>query len=140
MDIVIFGSRDFNNYRLMQHICRERIATLRTTTRNPALNIISGMARGADKLAVTFAKHEGYAVIEMPADWEYYGKQAGYIRNTAMATEADHAIGFWDGESRGTAHMIGECLRRCKTLLVVNYTDRTLTLYRDGVEAVKTQH
>ena len=41
-----------------------------------------------------------------PADWDKYGKAAGYKRNGEMARNADALIAFWDGKSRGTKHMI----------------------------------
>lgn len=53
-----------------------------------------------------YAKERGYAVSEHPADWDRYGKSAGYIRNKEMAEEADALMAFWDGKSRGTMHMI----------------------------------
>lgn len=72
---------------------------------NPSV-IISGGARGADALgeawaAVTQTKCEKY-----PADWDKYGKSAGYKRNEQMASNADALIALWDGESKGTKHMI----------------------------------
>ena len=41
--------------------------------------------------------------------WDLYGKKAGYMRNEEMAKVADGAIIFWDGESKGTKHMIDLC-------------------------------
>lgn len=41
-----------------------------------------------------------------PADWEKYGRKAGYLRNDQMARYTDVAIILWDGQSRGTKHMI----------------------------------
>lgn len=41
-----------------------------------------------------------------PADWDRYGKAAGYLRNTEMAKNADALVAFWDGMSLGTRHMI----------------------------------
>lgn len=38
--------------------------------------------------------------------WKLYGKQAGYLRNEQMAQNADALAAFWNGESRGTKHMI----------------------------------
>jgi len=45
-------------------------------------------------------------VQEFPAEWEEYGKKAGYYRNKKMAEYATHCIAFWDGKSAGTKMMI----------------------------------
>ena len=42
----------------------------------------------------------------MPADWDKYGKSAGFIRNKEMVDIADAAIIFWDGDSKGTKDTI----------------------------------
>ena len=47
-----------------------------------------------------------YPIKRFPADWENLGRGAGYVRNVQMAFYADALIAFWDGESRGTKHMI----------------------------------
>lgn len=71
--------------------------------------IISGTAKGADKLGERYAKEKGYGIIYKPADWNQLGKRAGYVRNEEMAKLADVAVIFWDGESRGAKHMIDLC-------------------------------
>lgn len=68
-------------------------------------SIISGMARGVDTMAVQFAHEYGYPLVAMPADWST-GRGAGYARNLAMAERAEALIAIWDGQSRGTKHMI----------------------------------
>ena len=40
------------------------------------------------------------------ANWDTFGKRAGYIRNQEMANNADALVAFWDEESKGTRHMI----------------------------------
>lgn len=52
------------------------------------------------------AANRGFACQHFPADWEAYGKQAGYLRNYQMAQNADALVAFWDGRSPGTRHMI----------------------------------
>jgi hypothetical protein len=47
-----------------------------------------------------------------PADWDTFGKGAGFIRNTKMAEYSDALIAIWDGTSRGTAHMIRTAWRK----------------------------
>ena len=68
--------------------------------------VVSGMARGVDSLAIDFANLNRIPVHKFPADWNKYGKSAGYIRNQQMAEFADALIAIWDGQSKGTKHMI----------------------------------
>jgi hypothetical protein len=69
-------------------------------------SIVSGTARGADRLGEEFAKKHGIPVQRFPAEWELYGKQAGPIRNIEMAKNAEALIAVWDGKSNGTRHMV----------------------------------
>lgn len=103
MKIIIAGSRDFNNYELL----RDRLNyLLKNASDEDEITIISGGARGADQLGERYAKEKGYKIIRKPANWDKYGKSAGYKRNEEMAKIADVCVCFWDGESRGTKHMI----------------------------------
>lgn len=109
--IIINGSRDFNNYTYLRLMLKEYIMTNQI---NPELiEIISGGAKGADTLAIKFAKEYNLNYKVMNADWNKYGKRAGIIRNAEMLTYAisnpdDIAIliSFWNGTSKGTKHMI----------------------------------
>lgn len=95
--IIVAGSRGFNDYWLMKE-------TLKDLPKD--CEIVSGMARGADMLAVNYAVNNGYKLVKFPANWEYIGKRAGYVRNAKMAKYANELIAFWDGESKGTKNMI----------------------------------
>ena len=57
-------------------------------------------------LGARYAQERKYTIRYFPAQWEKYGKAAGYIRNEEMAKNADALVAFWDGESQGTRHMI----------------------------------
>lgn len=70
------------------------------------IEIVSGTARGADRFGEWLASECGYELTKFPADWDKYGKSAGYIRNKEMAEYATHLVAIWDGKSRGTKHMI----------------------------------
>ena len=83
--------------------------------------IISGAARGADTLGARYARERGVPVLEFPADWVRLGKRAGMVRNLQMLDSADAVVAFWDGQSRGTAHMINETKKRGLPLRVVRY-------------------
>ena len=73
---------------------------------NHKIEIVSGCARGADSLGEKYATEKNYKLHKFPADWDRFGKSAGYRRNQEMAEFADMVIAFWDGKSVGTKHMI----------------------------------
>jgi len=70
------------------------------------LHIIHGGAKGADTFAGMFANKAGVNNTEFKADWNQYGKRAGYIRNKTMLDEGkpDLVIAFPGG--KGTAMMV----------------------------------
>lgn len=107
--VIIAGSRQFNDYKLMLNTLDELGVHLINTI--DPVEIISGHATGADTLGEKFAKAYGYPLKIFPADWNKYGKAAGPIRNEEMAKYASEAnrgilIAFPVGESRGTRNMI----------------------------------
>jgi hypothetical protein len=74
--------------------------------------VVSGCARGADRLGERYARDRGLPVRRFPADWGGLGRMAGVVRNHAMARYADALIAVWDGSSRGTGHMIRVARKR----------------------------
>lgn len=102
--VIVAGSRTFTDYPLLAAKLEQILQHLDPTT----TAIVSGMARGADKLAVRYAADRGYPVVEMAADWATHGRSAGYRRNEAMADLATHVVVFRVGgaASRGSTHMI----------------------------------
>lgn len=68
--------------------------------------VVSGGARGVDKIGEKWANRRGLPVKVFNALWSEFGKRAGMIRNVKMAGYADALIAIWDGESSGTKHMI----------------------------------
>jgi len=81
-------------------------------------HIVSGSARGVDTLARFFAQTRGIEFTEYIADWERYGKRAGFMRNCVMVGAADAVIAVWDGESPGTKHSIDYAITRGKKVFV----------------------
>lgn len=116
--LIVAGSRDFTDYQLL-HDCVIELAN--TEYRKLAVSLVSGMARGADAMAVRLAKDYGIQLYEFPANWNLYGKSAGYIRNSDMAKFSDGLIAFWDGASRGTKNMIETMMKQGKPVHVVRY-------------------
>ena len=114
MNIIIAGSRNFNDYNLLKTSCDNLL------TQFTNIEIVSGTARGADKLGERYAREKGYDIKQFPANWSL-GKSAGYIRNDEMAQYADMLIAFWDGTSKGTKHMIDLANKRGIKVEIVNY-------------------
>jgi len=113
MKIIIAGSRNFNDYNLLKSSCDNLL------TKFTNIEIVSGTARGADKLGERYAREKGYDIKEFPANWSL-GKSAGYIRNDEMAQYADMLIAFWDGTSKGTKHMIDLANKRGIKVIVID--------------------
>ena len=100
MKIIIAGSRNFTDYKKLCKTC-DHLLQYQTE-----IEIVSGTARGADRLGEQYAREKGYPMKQFSADWNKYGKAAGPIRNQQMANYADALITFWNGKSRGTKNMI----------------------------------
>ena len=114
MKVIIAGSRNFNDYNLLKSSCDNLL------TQFTNIEIVSGTARGADKLGERYAREKGYSIKEFPANWNL-GKSAGYFRNDEMAKYSDMLIAFWDGTSKGTKHMIDLANKRGIKVEIVNY-------------------
>lgn len=116
MRLIIAGGRTFTNLALMT----EKLDHLIHKTDEP-ITVISGTARGADQLGEKYAELRGYEVEQYPAQWDVYGRSAGYKRNEQMAGVATHCVVFWDGHSRGSKHMIDLAQTHGLELRVVRY-------------------
>lgn len=104
MRTIIAGSRSITDYR---QVCDAVIESCFDIT-----VVVSGTARGVDQLGEQWAHTHGIPIDRYPAQWDRNGKAAGYKRNVVMAILADALIALWDGQSRGTKHMIDEATRR----------------------------
>ena len=109
MNIVIAGSRGWNDQKLlssyMDYFIEHELPLEHPSIDLKDIRVISGTARGADRIGERWAESRDIEVIRMPADWATHGRSAGYIRNREMAEIADRVFIFWDGVSRGSKHM-----------------------------------
>ncbi len=69
-------------------------------------SVVSGTARGVDRLGEAYARDNDLPLKQFPANWDTFGKSAGYRRNAEMADYADALICVWDGVSKGSQHMV----------------------------------
>ena len=57
----------------------------------------------------------------MRPNWTKFGRRAGMLRNADMAEQAQALVAFWDGESKGTKHMIDTMVTQGKPVAVIMY-------------------
>ncbi|WP_257292759.1 DUF2493 domain-containing protein [Endozoicomonas sp. ONNA1] len=119
MRLIVAGSRSFNDYQYLYHTLDKLLCDV--IKRDVKITIIHGDARGPDRMGGKYAKDKGYEVEVFPANWDEYGKAAGYRRNKQMATNADALCAFWDGQSKGTAHMIDLALDNYLNVRVIRF-------------------
>ena len=118
LKVIIAGGRDFTD---TQYAADSLVKLVEENMLPDTFTVISGNARGADKVGEYLAKLWNLPLEIYPADWNQHGKSAGYIRNKQMADIADMLVAFWDGKSRGTAHMINTMKQQHKPVFVFYY-------------------
>jgi hypothetical protein len=111
MKIIIAGSRTITDYQIIKKAIED--------SQFQITEIVSGGAVGVDRLGERYARENKIPVKQFIPDWSC-GKVAGLKRNTEMANYGDALIAIWDGESRGTKHMIAEATKRHLKIFVVN--------------------
>lgn len=103
--VIVAGSRGFFEYDLMSREL-DKLFNESKEFAGSDVKIISGMADGADSLAIRYADERKLTKILFPANWKRFSRVAGFLRNEDMLSVATHLVVFWDGKSSGTRHMI----------------------------------
>ena len=105
MKVVVAGGRDFNDYELL----KETLDNFQQEYGN-ITEVVSGTAKGVDKLGEQYANENNIHIKRFVPDWEGLGKKAGHVRNRNMGDYAKEHNGvlaaFWDKQSKGTKGMI----------------------------------
>ena len=130
--LLIAGSRDYDNYEEFSDILESTIERIP----HDDIEIVSGGARGADRLAERYAEEHGLIMRVFYADWETDGKRAGILRNIKMQNYIKDkpnraCLCFWDGESRGTQSNFKMATERNTPLYVYNYTTRHMNVRKN---------
>lgn len=104
--LIIAGSRDFNDYELLEKEVDSFILRVQEKLGyGLPVEIISGGAKGADKLGERYAENRELPVKIFLANWDINGRSAGYIRNEEMAKYASDCVVFILDSSKGSTHM-----------------------------------
>jgi hypothetical protein len=119
--VLVCGGRDYINQDRVNEILDQ---WLYDEEGYPHLSsLIHGGARGADTCAARWAIDRDVPVTCYPAQWNTYGKSAGYKRNQQMLDEGkpDEVICFPGG--RGTEMMKNIALKAGLPVFEIDYDD-----------------
>lgn len=103
--VIVCGGRRYSN----QHRVNEVLTGLINQRRIDLIG--TGGARGADTLAMNWARARCLPLLTLDADWEKYGRKAGPIRNGNLVymMQPKLCVAFPGG--RGTEDMVLRCKR-----------------------------
>lgn len=80
--------------------------------------IVSGGAKGVDKLAEQYADRCNVPITVVKPEWDKHHRGAGIVRNRKMVTMSDCVLAVWDGKSKGTQHSINFAQRQGKPVYI----------------------
>lgn len=113
--LMVCGSRSITDEQFVFKAIDDYVESL-----GDDVTIIEGEARGVDSIAKKWGIMHGKEILSFPANWDLYGKSAGFQRNLDMFRECDNCLIIWDGQSKGTKHDIDLCRTYGKPHKVVN--------------------
>ena len=116
--IIIAGSRSIPTDKDYLDEYFNRLDLLSKSKDN--IEVVSGTARGGDRVGEQWAYSRDHKLVKFPADWEYHGLSAGYKRNEQMAAYSDALVAIWDYKSKGTKHMIDIAKREGLAVRVIS--------------------
>ena len=95
--VLITGSRTWQSAETIRE-------TLSTVPGGPHTLVSGACPLGADAMAEDAAARMGWEIERHPADWNRYGKRAGFIRNSLMVElGADQCFAFIRDNSKGAS-------------------------------------
>ena len=117
MKIGVVGSRSFTDFwRMVNELDKLDLSVTDVI-------VSGGCPKGADYLAERYARYRKHPVKIFPADWNKYGKAAGLKRNLEIIDYCDMVVVFWDGISRGSAHVISNCMAKGKPVNIIFFSE-----------------
>ncbi len=98
--LVVSGSRNFSSPSIIAKHLQQALQ------KQPNLVLVSGGAKGADRLVQQWAATHHVPCMVVPAKWHRFGKAAGPIRNNFMLAMGHGLLAFPLASSKGTFSVI----------------------------------
>ncbi len=128
--VIVAGSRDFKDFELL----KSKLDFYLKRYSPSQVEIVSGAARGADRMGERYALARQFKLNSFPAQWDVYGKSAGYLRNEVMAKYSTHCVVFIVNNSKGSSHMIELAKKHKLNLRVVRIS---FTIHNSQFKIIK---
>ena len=109
MKVLIAGSRSITDYSLVVAAIEE--------SGFDVTEVLSGGARGADRLGERYAEEHELPVVQIKPDWSR-GRHAGLQANSELAAQSEAAVIVYDGVSKGTRDTIRKLQQTRKPVFV----------------------
>lgn len=125
MKLAVVGSRTFNNYWFLK-------TSIDNYSGGRDLELVSGGAKGADRLAERYAIVHELQIKVFHAAWDTFGRSAGFKRNLEIANYADECYAFVDKplyESKGTDDTVRKFLYQNKPVTIFQCIDGVCSSY-----------
>ena len=110
--LLVCGSRSITD--------RKRVfdAIENTLAKHQVDMILTGGARGVDKIAMEYAMEKDIPRKAVLPDYPRYGRAAPLIRDDEMVDQADIILAIWDGNSGGTGYTINSARKAGKPVIL----------------------
>lgn len=113
MKLIIAGSREGFE------IADVFVAMEKSGFKGRVTEVVSGTARGVDRLGEAWAKANYIPIRRFPADWDKNGRAAGHIRNREMGDYADALLVLIYNNSKGSEGMLEYAKKKGLEIYVV---------------------
>lgn len=104
MKLMITGSRSLSKNEEATRDVNETLDAL--LAKHADIQLLSGGARGIDKMAEAWAKERKVPVVLYLPDYKRFKRGAPLVRNQEMVDTCDGVVAFWDGKSKGTKFVL----------------------------------
>ena len=105
--LLVAGGRNYYNYKLIDEVLTEWLSEQNLDSQE--ITLVHGASHGVDRIAAQWAILNDLIPEPHEADWDRFGKSAGYRRNAEMIESGiDYAILFPGGN--GTANTRRQCV------------------------------
>jgi hypothetical protein len=132
MNLIVAGSRTLNDKEFVYQGI-DYVDAYLTRWKVLITMVLSGGARGVDRIGEEWAREKGIPVKKVIPEWRKYGRRAGPLRNLKMVHEAQGIAAFQKDDTPGTKQIVNASIvLGLPYVFVWNYPSTSVT-FRKGL-------